>query len=669
MWVRNRVQKKRVPSSLCSSELAVMTATRLIAIALCAAIAILTGRAQAASPQPDIIWGANGHPLSSYPGVSIEAQLDAVRNLGMRSYRVDITDTTHISGLRAVVQAARARAITVLPVVTPQFDLAKESTESLEKKAHDLAFALVLAFRGQIPVWELGNEMENYAIIQPCEEQDDGKLYSCSYGPAGGVTSLEYFGARWAKVSAVLKGMSRGAHDADPSVRRALGTAGWGHIGAFERMKADGIEWDISVWHMYGEDPEWAFKQLVKYGKPIWVTEFNHPEGSTKSMAAQAQGLTRAMAQLSDLQGAYGIEAAHVYELLDEPYWKDYEAHMGLVTLKKAGEGKWTLGETKPAYAAIKAVLKGGEAPRSGDVAIVRRCALQPAETGATLPVQAVVTYAYCLALGRDPDGGGLNGWSAHLEKGMPIEKILADMLQSDEVSQFYDVPQLSTRDYIALMHRLLFDAEPAEPLLARAMTELNGGKPRADLLAELIGSKAFKQHHPTLFAKLGPKPDLVAQAPASVVARSAPQAQRNCDLGILSRPLQFERGQVTYSYCLVLGRWPDGWGLVSWTADRKKGLSLESFLTGLLQSDEFAAKYEANTLDDAGFVTLIYRVLLDRDPDGPGLASYASGLQSSALSRQKVIESILASDEFRSKHEALFNAEMPEKSRAQVLQ
>ena len=26
------------------------------------------------------------------------------------------------------------------------------------------------------------------------------------------------------------------------------------------RMAQDGIRWDISVWHMYGSDPEWAFR-------------------------------------------------------------------------------------------------------------------------------------------------------------------------------------------------------------------------------------------------------------------------------------------------------------------------------------------------------------------------------------------------------------------------
>jgi len=87
-----------------------MHATRPIAIALCAALAVSAGGARAASSQADILWGVNGHPLASYPGVSIETQLDLVRDLGMRSYRVDIADTTQVAGLRAVVLLGEGRA-------------------------------------------------------------------------------------------------------------------------------------------------------------------------------------------------------------------------------------------------------------------------------------------------------------------------------------------------------------------------------------------------------------------------------------------------------------------------------------------------------------------------------------------------------------------------------
>jgi hypothetical protein len=218
-------------------------------------------------------------------------------------------------------------------------------------------------------------------------------------------------------------------------------------------------------------------------------------------------------------------------------------------------------------------------------------------------------------------------------------------------------------------MHRLLLDASPSEPQLAQATGKLDSGEPRAGFLGELVGSKAFKGHHPILFkvglSKVGP----VAQTAAPAVAHVKPEVQRNCDLGILRRPLEFERGQVIYSYCLVLGRWPDGLGLATWTVNRRNGLTLEHFLVGLLQSDEFSQKYRTGELDNAGYVTLLYRLFLNRDPDGDGLANYVAMLGTGKMSRREGAERILDSDEFHKKHDALFTARMPEKTRAQLQQ
>ncbi len=612
------------------------------------------------------MWGVNGHPLVSYPGVSFAEQLDAVRDLGMTSYRVDVPDTGYIAALQELVGQAHARGITILPVVTPGFDLEKESAESLEKAAYGLAFALVSSFKGQIPVWELGNEMENYAIIQPCEMQDDGKQYSCSFGPAGGRSPLEYFGPRWKKVSAVLKGLTRGAHAADPSVKRAVGTAGWGHIGAFERMKADGIDWDISVWHMFGEGPEWAFKELAAYKKPIWVTEFNNPYGSQKSKEEQVQGLMRTMSQLTQLQKDYDVEAAHIYELMDEPYWKGFEAHMGLIGMTKDGKNKWKAAEKKPAYLAVKERLSHGDARPPREIAIRRECEMAPAADGETLASNDVITYAYCLVLGREPDGAGASSYASSMAGGMTVGELLIDMLNSDEFSSLYDVPQLTKSEYVTLMHRLLLGTDPTEAALKKAVADLEGNKALADLQRELIQSEAFRSAHPSLSDK---SKSAAVTTGTTTGSLGKPQVHRNCDYSTLHRPLEFERGQVIYSYCLVLGRWPDMLGLKQWTAERRNGLGLEDFLSRVLQSDEFTNKYRTDELDNAGFTTLLYRLLLNRDPNDKELNSCVSSLDSGKTSRAQLGESIFASTEFHQKQEALYTATMPKKLGAQAPQ
>ena len=235
-----------------------------------------------APSKADLLWGVNGHPFTAYPGITFEEQLGYLKELGLKSYRVNISRADTVPALRRLVETAKPHGIEILPVLTPGFDLAKASTGDLHAAAYRFSATLVSHFKNDIRVWELGNEMENFAIIRACEMRDNGVQYNCAWGPGGGVGPLDYYGPRWAKVSAVLKGLSEGVLSVDPTIRKAIGTAGWGHLGAFERMQQDGIQWDISVWHMYGQDPGRAFKTLSGYKRPIWVTEFNHPFGSQK---------------------------------------------------------------------------------------------------------------------------------------------------------------------------------------------------------------------------------------------------------------------------------------------------------------------------------------------------------------------------------------------------
>ena len=638
-----------------------MSANRALAIALRAALVFLAAPAVGSSAaRADLVWGVNGHPISSYPGISIETQLDHVRDLGMTSYRVDVSGTDNLPSLQRLVREAGARGITVLPVVTPDLDLDKETPASLEKKAYGLAHALVASFKtGEVPVWELGNELENYAIIKSCEMRDDGKQYACANGPAGGVSVLDYFGPRWAKVSAVLKGLTEGAHAADPSVRRAVGTAGWGHIGAFARMKADGIDWDISVWHMYGQDPEWAFKELVRYEKPIWVTEFNNPLGSQKGQREQVNELKHAISLLRGLQDTYKIEAAHIYELMDKSYWGDTaEAHMGLVAMKKGGLGQWIAAEPKPAYAAVRGLIGGSSAVAP---AVERECTMRPYADAEALQPHQIVGYAYCLVLGRDPDGGGLAAWTARLVSGMPAEQFVDEMLGDSEFAQTHKVDSMSATQYATLLQRVLFGTEPAAPELARMAAELDPDGPdaRDKLRRELLASKEFRSQHATLFKKL--------ETPFETGLREAPKVRRSCDVGVMKRPLEYQRAQIIYSYCLTLGRWPDWFGLHSWTINMMRdGLPIEGVLISLLQSREFSQKYALDGVGNAGFTAFVYRLLLNRDPDGASFNAYVSQLDAGTLSRAQLYEKILRSDEFRKTQEALFAAKMPVRAAVQ---
>src|SRR5690606_28717029 len=80
----------------------------------------------------DIMWGINGHPITAYPGISIEEQIDYVADLGMSSYRVNISHIEQAEQLAAILRVAKPRGIDILPVITPgNLDLDKMCEEDL----------------------------------------------------------------------------------------------------------------------------------------------------------------------------------------------------------------------------------------------------------------------------------------------------------------------------------------------------------------------------------------------------------------------------------------------------------------------------------------------------------------------------------------------------------
>jgi hypothetical protein len=456
----------------------------------------LAGACGASVASADIQWGANGHPITAYPDIPIAEQLDLLKELGMTSYRVNVPDSGAAVVLAQLVEEGKARGIEILPVITPgDIDLEADSAEELYAKARALAVTLGSRFRNDIRVWELGNELENFAIIQPCEQRDDGTQYPCDWGPAGGAGPLDYYGPRWAKVSAVLSGLSDGIEAVDPELRKAIGTAGWGHVGAFERMAGDGIDWDISVWHMYGQDPAWAFEQIARFERPIWVTEFNNPYGSQPGETQQAEGVVRTMKRLSELEDEFGIEAAFIYELLDEPYWApSFEAEMGLVTLTEREDGSWETGARKPAFTAVRSFIQSGGPGRQCDLAEV-------AESEPSGGQQ--VGYAGCLILGRlvaDDEGHRWDDALAAGESG--VSEMLLAMLASDEFIGRHSTMGLTDRDYVALLYRVLLDRDADAAGLESYAAELeSGAMTRAGVALGLVNSSEFRSKHAPIFA------------------------------------------------------------------------------------------------------------------------------------------------------------------------
>jgi len=81
--------------------------------------------------------------------------------------------------------------------------------------------------------------------------------------------------------------------------------------------------------------------------------------------------------------------------------------------------------------------------------------------------------------------------------------------------------------------------------------------------------------------------------------------------------------------YTEILGRAPDAPGLASWVNFVVASRSLETAAVGFLASAEF----EARPLSLQGYITVLYRTFLGRNPDPAGLAAWQSVLQATIVS------------------------------------
>jgi hypothetical protein len=96
------------------------------------------------------------------------------------------------------------------------------------------------------------------------------------------------------------------------------------------------------------------------------------------------------------------------------------------------------------------------------------------------------------------------------------------------------------------------------------------------------------------------------------------------------------EAAQVYRLYGAALDREPDQNGLKAWTSALiSDTATLTQVARGFTESPEFSTKY--GSLDDVGYITLLYQNVLDRNPDPGGLAAWQGGLRG-GLSRADVL-------------------------------
>ncbi|MGF1596779.1 MAG: DUF4214 domain-containing protein [Acidimicrobiales bacterium] len=231
---------------------------------------------------------------------------------------------------------------------------------------------------------------------------------------------------------------------------------------------------------------------------------------------------------------------------------------------------------------------------------------LNPVLVNARFAHRAQVVRLYLAYFGRLPDSQGLDHWVAARSTGVTLGTVSNAFATSAEFQQRYG--NLSDRDFVALVYRNVLGREPDRDGHDYWTSLLDGGRRRGDILVGFSESAEF--------------------------AATAAGAVQRVD----------EAGPVARLYLAYFGRPGEADGIRYWIGT---GLPLRAVSDAFAASAEFQQRY--GTVDDAGFVDLVYRNVLGRDPDPEG-GSFWRGELARGVARGSVMLAFSESAEFVSR-------------------
>lgn len=230
--------------------------------------------------------------------------------------------------------------------------------------------------------------------------------------------------------------------------------------------------------------------------------------------------------------------------------------------------------------------------------------------------VQDFVARFYQACLGRLPDREGLDYWVDQLVSG---EKSGADVSLNFVFSDEFISRDLADEEFLTVMYRTFFDREPDNGGLYYWLGEMDSGKSRLYVLADFVNSTEFD----SLCADYG------------IIRGSIESPEVEIDTDVAAFVARF--------YQLCLDRQPDSGGLNYWVDQLLAGMQTGA---DLAQGFIFSPEFEAQTLTDTQYISIMYQVCFDRTPDAGGLA-YWGDLMNGGMSRLEVLANFVNSDEF----------------------
>ena len=233
--------------------------------------------------------------------------------------------------------------------------------------------------------------------------------------------------------------------------------------------------------------------------------------------------------------------------------------------------------------------------------------------------VEAFVTRLYRLCLGREPDAGGLAGWTKKLaEQSITACDTVKGFFLSKEMSGLH----LPDEEFVERCYAVLLDRDSDEAGKADWVGKLKNGFSKTGILKGFSESQEFSG----LCESYG------------IVRGSIAVTWRDRNFGVTS--------YVVRLYRMILNREYDAGGLDGWCRVILTGemSAKNAAMHGFFHSKEFLGR----KLEDEEFVRILYNTFLDREYDENGLADWTGRLKD-GMSRDECIAGFADSPEFRS--------------------
>lgn len=240
--------------------------------------------------------------------------------------------------------------------------------------------------------------------------------------------------------------------------------------------------------------------------------------------------------------------------------------------------------------------------------------------------VSAQVYRLYLAVFGREPDAAGHQAWTQRLTLGeMTLEQVSARFVAVPEFIATYGTT--TNEEFVTLLFNNVLGRNPAADGMAFWVAQLDGGMSRARVVQFFAESPEHQRRTATAQDSFDEARDVTSWAD---------------DVFRLYRAI-FDRNPDIGGYEIWTGRLAGGW------------MRFDEVVESFMASPEFIATYGAAT-SDREFVTLLYRNVLDRNPDAGGLSGWVTRLED-GMSRVKLVSFFLSSVEFVAKTDAALAA------------